>query len=214
MFYFRCLIHLCDCQNCDQWHGWSGVQRQKLSCAEKWFPCMICVSNIPPAFLPHFLSDILLLTIFVTGGLRPWLWCEDAPEEKSDEDKITSASEKPAFSQLFCSWRKRPLEVHIPSNHIKNFSKDWCGINILFRGLNWSTIMKRRRRRNIEAARSSQCQIIIFLSNTELDEKQVFDNNRSVLPPALSNNTGQMTVSCGWAALFQNDEDDKKKAFS
>ena len=38
--------------------------------AEKWFPCMICVSNIPPAFLAHFPSDILLLTIFVTGRLR------------------------------------------------------------------------------------------------------------------------------------------------
>ena len=34
-------------------------------------PCMICVSNIPPAFLPHFPSDILLLTIFVTGWLPP-----------------------------------------------------------------------------------------------------------------------------------------------
>ena len=41
-----------------------------------------------------------------------------------------------------------------------------------------------------------------------MDEKQVFDNNRSGLPPALSNNTGQMTVSCGWAALLQNDDDD------
>ena len=37
-------------------------------------PCMICVSNIPPAFLAHFPSDILLLTIFVTGWLpRPCL---------------------------------------------------------------------------------------------------------------------------------------------
>ena len=49
----------------------------------------------------------------------------------------------------------------------------------------------------VEGISASQCQMIIFLSNTELDEKQVFDNNRSVLPPALSNNTGQMTVSCG-----------------
>ena len=85
--------------------------------AEKWFPCMICVSNIPPAFLAHFLSDILLLTIFVTGWLRPPVWCEAALEEKGDQDKITSASKKNwTFCQLFnhelekkVSIAKRPL---------------------------------------------------------------------------------------------------------
>ena len=85
--------------------------------AEKWFPCMICVSNIPPAFLPHFLSDILLLTIFVTGWLRPPVWCEDAQEEKGDQHKITSASEKLNLLSTVQSWAgekkvsiaKRPL---------------------------------------------------------------------------------------------------------
>ena len=72
--------------------------------AEKWFPCMICVSNIPPAFLAHFLSDILLLTIFVTGWLRPPVWCEDAPEEKGDQDKITSASKKLNLLSTVQSW--------------------------------------------------------------------------------------------------------------
>ena len=49
-----------------------------------------------------------------------------------------------------------------------------------------------------------QCQIIIFLSNTELDEKQVFDNNRSVLPPP-SPITPVKWQFCGWA---DNNDDD------
>ena len=103
-------------------------------------PCMICVSNIPPAFLPHFPSDILLLTIFVTGWLPPpcLMW----------RRKRTwwSASKKLLSIGLLA---KRSLQMLIPSHHTNDdwifFSKILC-INILFRGLNWASIMKRRRR--------------------------------------------------------------------
>ena len=76
-------------------------------------PCMICVSNIPPAFLPHFPSDILLLTIFVTGWLRPCLmWGREG-----DQGKITSESRK--LWQLFRSRRKgwlRKAATHLTQN--------------------------------------------------------------------------------------------------
>ena len=184
-------------------------------------------------FLAWFVSQIFLLLFCLISprtfyywqylsqaGCGP-VWCEAAPEEKvikaklllnqENSDNCSGAGEKGGFA-------KRPLISH--KMMAKYFSeKIWC-INILFRGVNWATTMEQRRRRNIEAWRASQCQIIIFLSNTELDEKQVFDNNRSVLPPP-SPITPLLVKwqfllscgwkndnfsSCGWAALFQNDD--------
>ena len=67
-----------------------------------------------------------------------------------------------------------------------------------------TTFLEGSSLRNIERRPGGQCQIIIFLSNTELDEKQVFDNNRSVLPPP-SPITPVKWQFCGWA---DNNDDD------
>ena len=91
------------------------------------------------------------------------------PEELGDQDKITSDSEK-TEPCVNCS-------LH-PRNSLKT-----TAFGILLVQGKMTTFLQGSSLRNIERRPGGQCQIIIFLSNTELDEKQVFDNNRSVLPP-------------------------------
>ena len=91
------------------------------------------------------------------------------PEELGDQDKITSDSEKLSLvSTALCTLR----------NSLKT-----TAFGVLIVQVKMTTFLEGSSLRNIERRPGGQCQIIIFLSNTELDEKQVFDNNRSVLPP-------------------------------
>ena len=133
--YFRCFVQSCDC-------AVTRMRETETLNAEKWFPA-----------LAWFVSQIFLLLFCLISprtfyywqylsqdGCRRPVWCEDG-REPGDllRKKLLSIG----------LLAKRSLQMLIPSHHTNDdwifFSKILC-INILFRGLNWASIMKRRRR--------------------------------------------------------------------